>query len=1078
MSLIKLLYTRKNKRSFEMKYLRVLLLFLLVAGCAQPYDDSSIQLELHQLDSRVSQLEELCRQINNNLFSLQRLTESLDARDYVTGFSALKQNGVEIGYDIRFASGSSIQLYHGKDGHSPVLGIKQYSDGKWYWTLDGTWITDGNGRMMSVSGTDGTTPQLKIVDGYWYVSMDNGKTWAMAGQATGDPGTDGDSFFKSVTETEEAIVLVLSDGTTIQIPKRKKLTINFETGNSVGVLAGETRAIAYTIQNGTTANLVKAFGQNGWSAKVRPSTHEKGYIDVHAPDEILGEDAEVIVLVYDGEETTIMKTLSFEEGVIQSDVTGLTANGAGQQFSVSVGSNLEVSAHSSASWVTCRLSPATKTVVDYSLNINVSKNLTENERAATITVSDPTGKLIHSIAVVQGVYDRLDDYTDLSEGGETANCYLINGTGSYRFPIIKGNGSKGVIISGDTAEITDATDAKIVWQDADIVSSVGVYKGHLVFETTSTWKKGNAVIAVTDSNGEILWSWHIWSTDYVLGSNDVQVYNHAKTRLYKMMAYTLGETSGKAPFYQFGRKDPFPGRSAEKVGTAASLESSIKQPDTFFGSSGYDWCTSSRTDWWDAGCKSYHSSTTTASVLKGNKTIYDPCPAGYRVPPDDAFTSFTKTGQNTNSESEINSPNPGMISFLQNNNTYYFYTQIGSNTIPFRAFGGLNATSGAYLTNIAYYYAACPSAYSTSRLLQFYAGGVKPMQPIYSRALGGTIRPIRDEIESDEVYESSDYSKDGTTLTIQQHTVGKGIKILIVGDGFTDKDINSGRYDQCMSQAADYFFDIEPYASFRDRFDVINMRIVSQTSVFDEEKRTAFKGTFEGGTRISGDLSTAYNKAFAAFGTIQDVLIIVVMNTTRYAGTCYMAGSQVSVAFCPMSTQTYYPFNTVIHHEAGGHGFANLGDEYFYSGTIPSSEASDLQSVSATYGWYQNLDVTSDRNAVKWSQFLYDPDYMPNTSVYEGGYSYTYGVWRPTYESCMNSMYGNFNAPSRLAIHRRIMQRSGEDWSWAAFKSYDKKKLSMTFNGHDAPSLSFEDRPRSCPPVSVPLDSLPKELLN
>ena len=1144
-----------------MKLHRIFACLLLVVACSEPYDDSAIRSELQDHESRIAQLEDLCFRMNSNLTALQRLVETLEARDYVTGFSAISQGGVETGYEIRFASGSSIRLYHGKDGKAPQLSMRKDSDGKWYWTLDGTWLTDGQGNKMPVSGkdgaagangvtpqlkivdgywyvstdngktwtpagkatgdqgepgpsgTDGVTPRLKIVDGYWYVSMDNGKTWTLTGQATGDqgsagadgvtpqlkivdgywnvsydegktwtvlgkatgdPGANGDSFFQSVTETDDAVVLVLTDGTTISLPKRKKLDIVFDVNGKAATLPGETQSIGYTIMNGTDENVVKAFGQNGWSAKVHPSTPQKGTIEVHAPETIVEEEAEIVVLVYDGAETTIMKTLSFEQGVIQSDVTGLTAAGAGQTFSVTVESNLNVTARYSASWISCTLLPATKAMVNYTLTITAAKNLSGEERAATVTVTDPSGKVVHSIAVVQGTYDLLDDYTDLSGGGETANCYLINGVGSYRFPIIKGNGAKGLIRSGDTAELPDATHAKIVWQSQEILSAVDVYKGFVVFETASSFRTGNAVVAVTNDADEILWSWHIWSTGYRLGSNDISVMNHAKTRTYKMMSQTLGQVGSTALLYQFGRKDPFRQQNATNTASGGTLAKSIQHPDVFYTNSGSDWCSESRTDWWDSGCKSYNSSTTSASTLKGNKTIYDPCPVGYRVPPDDAFTSFTTTGTNTDSESQINSPYPGMVDFIQNSNTYYFYTQVGSNTIAFPAFGGLNASSGKLLKNISYCYSACPSGYSTSRLLQFYAGGVHPQETAYSRALAGSIRPIREEIESDEVYESTDYSKDGTRVTLQTHSVGKGIKILIVGDGFTDRDIDSGLYDECMSLAAEYFFDIEPYATFRNRFDVINMRVVSQTSVFDSEKRTAFKGTFEGGSRISGNLSTAYNKALTVFGTIQDVLIIIVMNTTRYAGTCYMAGDQVSVAFCPRSTQTYYPFNTVIHHEAGGHGFANLGDEYYYSGTISSSEAADLQSCANEYGWYQNLDVTSNASSIKWSSFLTDSNYSSNTSVYEGGYGYTYGVWRPTYESCMNGMYGNFNAPSRYAIYKKIMQRSGESWSWASFKSYDQKNLSMSFNGHYGPVAQPEELPAHCPPVAVPVESLPR----
>ena len=256
------------------------------------------------------------------------------------------------------------------------------------------------------------------------------------------------------------------------------------------------------------------------------------------------------------------------------------------------------------------------------------------------------------------------------------------------------------------------------------------------------------MVAVTNDADEILWSWHIWSTGYRLGSNDISVMNHAKTRTYKMMSQTLGQVGSTALLYQFGRKDPFRQQNATNTASGGTLAKSIQHPDVFYTNSGSDWCSESRTDWWDSGCKSYNSSTTSASTLKGNKTIYDPCPVGYRVPPDDAFTSFTTTGTNTDSESQINSPYPGMVDFIQNSNTYYFYTQVGSNTIAFPAFGGLNASSGKLLKNISYCYSACPSGYSTSRLLQFYAGGVHPQETAYSRALAGSIRPIREEIES------------------------------------------------------------------------------------------------------------------------------------------------------------------------------------------------------------------------------------------------------------------------------------------------------------------------------------------
>ena len=1057
-----------------MRRLQPFIFILLMLAACTPYDDSEIKNTLQQHESRLSQLETLCSRLNGDISTLRSLIEALEKKNYVTGVSRYEEGGIEMGYILTFDKSDPIIIKHGKngqDGHNPVIGTKQFTDGKYYWTLDGNWLYNAAGNKLPVQGEDAITPKLIIQDGYWYVSYDNEKTWEKAGQATG---ADGDSFFKSVTETDDAVILVLADGTTITLDKEKALTIMFDTSEGLGILPGEKRTIGYTIAGGSESTLVKAIGQNGWKAKVIAKDASKGTLEIQAPETLT--DDEIIVLVSDGNRT-IMRTISFEEGVIRSNIQSLVIKGAGESVSVDLQSNLAISATSSAAWLSCSLKAATRSLAPYILEVSASKNLSDKERVANVRVTDSSGKVVHSIVVIQNYYDAYENYVDLSGGGETANCYLINKAGEYMFPIIKGNGSKGVIISGDTADIPDAADAGIVWQDADIIASVGVHKGYVVFETTQTWRKGNAVLAVKNAEGTILWSWHIWSTDYVLGSNDIPVYNHSKKNLYKMMARTLGETNGAAPFYQFGRKDPFPARSVDavKLGSSGSLEASIQQPDIFFANSGSDWCTSSRINWWDAGCSAYNSSTTSASTLRGNKTIYDPCPAGYRVPPDDAFTNFTTTGTNTESTSEINSPSPDATSFYRNDYTYRFYTGNGSNTISLKAMGGLNAATGQYLSYIAYYYGAHPSGYFTGRLLQFYMSVVKPQNTDYSRALAGTIRPVRNEVESETVYESTDYSQDGTTVQIQRHSVGTGIKLLIVGDGFTDKDIANGTYDKSMKQAADYFFNIEPYKSFQNRFDVLNMRVVSKTSVFDSEKRTAFQAVYEGGAHITGNLNEAFQRAKDAYGAIQDVVMIIVMNSKRYAGTCYMVGNSFSIAFCPMSTDTYYPFETVIHHEAGGHGFANLGDEYHYDGTISQSEKDDIVNGYSSYGWYPNLDVTPDRELIRWNQFLSNSLYSSSTGIYEGGYGYLYGVYRPTDNSCMNHMYGDFNAPSRYAIYKRIMERSGDTWSWDKFVTYDavNRSTANAVNAADAYSPIPDWAPVPYPPVAVNIKDYP-----
>lgn len=675
-------------------------------------------------------------------------------------------------------------------------------------------------------------------------------------------------------------------------------------------------------------------------------------------------------------------------------------------------------------------------------SINRSRFLLVNEADANVTFT-------------------IGNYEDLSAGGETANCYIVNGSGKYMFPIIKGNGADGVIISGDTANIEGATAAKVVWQEGSVIGSVGIYKGYLLFEVTS-WASGNALLAVTDDNDNILWSWHIWSTDYRLGEGDIPVYNHEKSRLYHMMARTLGESGRTATMYQFGRKDPFPGRSVSKTMSKSSLEQSILHPDTYFTNGTGDWCTTARMDWWDEGCKSYVSSSSSYGVLQGKKTIYDPCPAGYRVPPDDAFSNFTTTGFNTSNESYINSSNPGMIDFMSSNNTYYFYTGDGRSTIPYRAFGGLSASAGTYLTNIAYYYGCSPSGYNISRLLQFYAGTVNPLCTQYSRALSGTIRPVRDNTDS-----SQDESLDGNVVQLQEHSEGSGVPIVIMGDGFTISDVRNGTYEKAMNKAYQYLFTAEPLTSLKSYFDVWSITTVSYSSSFNGVD-TKFKSVFTGGSTIEGDddLALKYAEKVVPSNKIKDMIILVVLNSTRYAGTCYLHyidyfsyySLAMSVAYVPMANQYGMTFEDVIHHEACGHGIGKLADEYSGGSAISSDAISRLLKFQDA-GAYVNVDINSDVSSTSWSRLAADERFGgENLGAYEGAYTYAYGIYRPTFTSIMDNNKGVFNAPSRAQIYKRVMG-TAYNWSWTfdyeGFVAFDSNIRQNMLNSvsNNAPGL-------------------------
>lgn len=296
--------------------------------------------------------------------------------------------------------------------------------------------------------------------------------------------------------------------------------------------------------------------------------------------------------------------------------------------------------------------------------------------------------------------------------------------------------------------------------------------------------------------------------------------------------------------------------------------------------------------------------------------------------------------------------------------------------------------------------------------------------------------------------ESSDYSSDGKVTVLQKASKGNGIDIVLMGDAFNDKLIADGTYDKVMRTAYEKFFTEEPYKTYKDMFNVYSVTAVSKHSFYGGE--TAFEGYFGDGTLVGGNDNTAFTYAKKAISEdrIDESLIIVMMNSPKYAGTCYMyypndgdCGNGVSVSYFPIGTDDE-SLARLLHHEAGGHGFSKLSDEYAYesNGRIPANVLEDKRRMEA-YGWGKNVDYTNDPSEVKWAHFLEDSRYADEgLGVFEGAATYWYGAYRPTDNSIMNNNYGGFNAPSRESIYYRIHKLAyGADWEYdyEEFVEYD-----------------------------------------
>lgn len=277
----------------------------LLGSCK--YDDSDLVERVDNLEGRLAKLEEQCKQINANINSLQIIVNALKEANHITSISNLVENGVEIGYKIEFAKRDPIHIYHGKagadgargeDGYTPLIGVKKDKDGIYYWTLDGNWLTDNDGNKVRAQGLDGkdgyngkdgkdgedgkdgkdgkdgyngsdgkdgkdgyngkngVTPKLRIKDGNWEVSYNNGVSWETLGSATGGVVP---CPIKSVEVKGRYVFFTLNSKDEIKVPLYNAITIKFEE-TTIGMKASSQIDLLYTLTGGDNVK-VSAIGE-------------------------------------------------------------------------------------------------------------------------------------------------------------------------------------------------------------------------------------------------------------------------------------------------------------------------------------------------------------------------------------------------------------------------------------------------------------------------------------------------------------------------------------------------------------------------------------------------------------------------------------------------------------------------------------------------------------------------------------------------------------------------------------------------------------------------------------------------
>lgn len=376
----------------------------------------------------------------------------------------------------------------------------------------------------------------------------------------------------------------------------------------------------------------------------------------------------------------------------------------------------------------------------------------------------------------------------------TANCYVVKSVGAFKFPLVYGNAIKngevnaaaytngggenqaafvnhlGNAITSPYIEEhagCQAASAVVLWQEVNgmianprLVLGEGEGVRDFIFDVTSCPSTGaNAVVGILDGDGNVIWSWHIWVYPDKLGVTEFQ--NHTE-QVYELLDVALGtsyddaqKTRFKNVHYQWGRKDPMLSPAAYNSssnhaqygdkqfavaeGPAADVATAIKNPNKFFlidSNNNNDWQSddAKRFNHWDAACNAAG-----ASDNEVVKTVYDPSPAGFKVPNGRVFTGFTTTGVNTSTAEEFNVVGSFAAGWKFKANDEdtdgQFFPASG---YRYYASGGLNgvSSSGSYWSSAAY---SATYAYA----LGFSSGGVNPLDN-NNRAYGFGVRPVRE----------------------------------------------------------------------------------------------------------------------------------------------------------------------------------------------------------------------------------------------------------------------------------------------------------------------------------------------
>ena len=365
---------------------------LMFSGCST-FDDTAINSRVDELENRVDEVEKLVNDLTSNLGTLVTAIDALENQDRIVSVSKLAGN---TGWEIVFAQSGTVTVYNGangKDGDSPVIGVMKDTDGLYYWTLDGELLLDDNEQKIPATAQYGV-PQIKIEDGKFWFSTD-GEKWTECG----DVASEGIGTIKGVEDKGDSVIFTLYDDSTITIPKVQSFALNIEN-TEVGIAAGETAQIPYTITAADDATKITAIPVAGYSVSIAKTSSSEGTLNITAPDPVV--DADIYVVAVNGDGVTSGKILSFAAGQLEVVYDAQNVPAKGGNVSVTVNTNLEydvVIPEEDRDWISLVLD--TKALRQDVLTFSVAENTETSQRSSTISINYKSGDLAKTFVIVQ-----------------------------------------------------------------------------------------------------------------------------------------------------------------------------------------------------------------------------------------------------------------------------------------------------------------------------------------------------------------------------------------------------------------------------------------------------------------------------------------------------------------------------------------------------------------------------------------------------------------------------------------------------------------------------------------------------